>query len=284
MYRLPFAKPMRALLAWVSSSVLLTGCFSFERVPPPEDLEGLLGFFVQNGATATDEELAVAVENTDAVLRALLTDGDAKVGGIAALTSTDLAAFGIDDGRDPSLAPGMFLASRFTCTPERLAEVISDPDQPTIHPNVYDSYDRVFDTDRAAWLRGDIATLDWHVTYEATPTATQYRAKTQSAVRRVLMAEDFPAATALVQRTFLTEPAEFVGAPENHVFDQDYQVEIFFDGGDGTILHLYGLWRYMQLGVVSVNDDVFVDFQLNGMLEWDTQTEAACAVASGSAP
>lgn len=245
------------------------------RAEAPEDLEGLARFFFASQLTASDEELDEAIGNVHEVLDTLLDGEPHKVGALDFLDEDALAEAEVSGG-DPSEAPGMFLAKRFRCDLDVLAEVLSHPDQPAVHPTVYESYDRQFDDDRDAWLAKDEALLRWQVTYEAKPTATMYRAKTRSGVRRVPKGEASVGPT-LVQRTVLQEPAEFEGNPDNHVFDQDYQSEVFIDVGDGEVLHFYGLWRYMRLGIVSIHDDAFVEFQLDGMIRWDDQTEAACA-------
>lgn len=254
---------------------LLAACPSPPRAEAPEDLEGLARFFFTDQLTASDEELDEAIGNAQTVLSDLLDGEPHKVGALKLLDEEALEAAEVSGG-DPSLAPGMFLVKRFRCELGVLAEILTHPDQPAVHPGVYDSYERDFDDDRDAWLDGGEGVLRWKVTYEATPTATQYRAKTRSGVRHVPKVES-SVGPSLVQRTVLREPATFVGEPDNHVFDQDYQSEVFIDVGDGEVLHFYSLWRFMQLGIVSIHDDVFVDFQLDGMIQWDDQTEAACA-------
>lgn len=260
-------------LALVFAIASVTACPS-PRAEAPEDLEGLARYFFTEQLTASDEELDDAIGNAHAVLTELLDGKRHQVGALKLLDEEALRAAEVSGG-DPSQAPGMFLVKRFRCDLDVLAEILTHPDQPAIHPGVYDSYVREFDDDRDAWLARDEDVLRWRVTYEATPTATQYRAKTRSGVRHVpkLASSVGPS---IVQRTVLREPATFEGNPDNHVFDQDYQSEIFIDVGGGEVLHFYSLWRFMQLGIVSIRDDVFVDFQLNGMVEWDDQTEAAC--------
>ncbi len=255
--------------------VVVTGCPS-ARVEAPEDLEGLAKYIWTQQSTASDEELGAAVQQAHAVLLELLVDTDAQIGVLPYLSDEDLAPIGQDGVNDPSEAPGFFLATRFDCDLDVLAEMLTHPEQDSLRPDVYDSYARTFAGDRDAWLDDDTGALEWDVVYEVTPTVTQYKAKTHSSVRHVPKLED-AAGAAVVQRTFLKEPAVFVGEPDDHVFDQDYQAELFLDGGEGEIFHLYGLWRFMQLGIVGIHDDAFVDVQLDGMVKWDEQTEAACA-------
>lgn len=265
---LPRATALLLVIACVS------GCPT-PRTEAPDDVEGLARFFFAEQLRATDEELDDAVGKAHAVLEELLADEPHRVGALDFLDEEALEAAEVSGG-DPREAPGMYLVKRFRCDLDVLAEILTHPDQPAVHPGVYQSYDRAFDDDRDAWLKRDESVLRWQVTYEAKPTATLYRAKTRSGVRHVPKASA-SVGPSIVQRTVLREPATFEGDPDNHVFDQDYQSEVFIDVGGGEVLHFYGLWRFMQLGIVSVHDDAFVDFQLNGMVEWDDQTEAACA-------
>lgn len=266
------APSLVAVLALAST----VACVGEPRTEAPEDLDGLARFLWTHQADATDEELDDALTKMHDVMSELLSDDEAKVGPLASLTEEDLVPVGLDGVNDPAGAPGLYLANRFTCDLDVLAEILTHPDQPAVHDGVYDSYDRVFVNDRDAWLAREETMLEWDVTYEATPTATQYLAKTKSGVRH-LPKMTAPVGPALLQRTVLKEPAVFDGEPDNHVFDQDYQSELFYDDGDGQVVHLYGLWRFMQLGAISIHDDIFIDFQVNGMITWDEQTEAACA-------
>lgn len=276
-HALPPADSRLRLVCGLLLSWLLIGCPAAERVPPPADLDGLVRYVWNEFDNASDEELMEAGANATAILQDLLTTEDAKVGALETLEVADLAAAGLDDGRDPSAAPGFFLASRFSCDLDVLAELVTHPNQGGVHPGVYDSYERNYAVSREEWLAAELGTLSWRVEYAATPTATQYQAHTQSAIRRFDTKGPVDGIRTLVQRTYLAEPATFSGNPDNHSFDQDYQVDLFMQAADGEVLHLYGLWRHMQLGLVGINDDVFVDFQINGLVEWDRQTEAACA-------
>lgn len=255
---------------------LMLACPNAVQVPPPDDLEGVLRYIWNQFEVASDAELLETGAVATSILQDLLVAEDAKVGALATLEASDLENFAFDDGRDPTAAPGFFLASRFSCDFDVLADVITHPNQGAVHTGVYDSYARDYERSREDWLSADFGTLSWRVEYEATPTATQYRARTRSAVRRFDVDGPYEGNPTIIQRTYLAEPAAFVGAPDNHVFDQDYQVEVFVQVAAGEILHLYGLWRHMQLGLVGIHDDVFVDFQINGLIEWDLQTEAAC--------
>lgn len=273
-----FITSTRLLLSFVLTLGFgLSGCPGAERVPPPADLDGLVRYVWNEFENANDTELMEAGANAAAILEELLLAEDAKVGALETLEVSDLATYGLDDGRDPAQAPGFFLASRFSCDLDVLADVLTHPNQGGVHPGVYDSYERDYAVSREDWLAADFGRLSWRVDYEATPTATQYQAHTESAIRRFDANGSLDGVRTLVQRTYLAEPATFAGNPDNHIFDQDYQVDLFMQSADGEVLHLFGLWRHMQLGLVGIHDDVFVDFQINGLVEWDQQTEAACA-------
>lgn len=272
-------RPARAAAAWAATLAAgnLLACAGPEKVETPSDLEGLLRFFWTQQSSADDETLGEALRSAVALSEELLQGEKTKVGALDPLDESDLAALQLDDGRDPREAVGFFLVNRFRCGAGTLEEIVTSPDQAEIHPGVYDRYERAFDTPRAAFIAGDDASLDWRVTYAATPLATQYEAKTRSGVRRIPADPSEPSSTGLLQRTFLAEPAAFAGAPDNHAFDQDYQVELYAPLGGGEVVHLYGLWRHMQLGLVGVRDDVFIDVQLSGFVQWDQHTEDTCA-------
>ena len=255
---------------------LATACACAPRVEAPNDLEGLARFFWAQGLEVSDADLDDAVGNTHAVLSDLLTDGAAKVGSLSRLDREDLETVGLADKNDPSGAPGLFLANRFLCDIDILDDVLASLRQTELHPGVYDAYERTYRDDDEGWLAADTGILTWDTEYAATPTATQYRATSRSRIRKVPRGAA-SVGPSLVQQTWLLDPATFDGSPDDHVFDQDYQAELYYQGDDSEVWHLYGLWRFMQLGIVSSYDDAFINFQLDGMIQWDEQTEAVCA-------
>ena len=60
-------------------------------------------------------------------------------------------------------------------------------------------------------------------------------------------------------------------------FEQDYQIELFWERAPGELVHAYGIWREMNVGGLSAEDEGFVNVTLNNMVDWDEQTVALCA-------
>ena len=73
----------------------------------------------------------------------------------------------------------------------------------------------------------------------------------------------------------MVAPATWDG--EGPSFPQDYQVEAWVPYGD-DIVHVYGVWREMDLGWMGdMNDTIVARTTINQMAKWDERAEELCA-------
>lgn len=241
---------------------LLVGC---KVEPAPEDIDGLTRWFWTEYEPATDAEITEAIEH----LHTALDNGDvtdARTGELTDLSAEDLAGVTVPEGTDPTIARGFFMAYRYDCTLEALAPILTYQDQNELF-GVYDAYSRVYTSDAAAFDSGAAATISWEVTITTTLLNTTYTEIARGGVRRT--------ADALVSRTWLTEPATFEDSDWS--FDQDYQIEAWYEPTPGEVVHLYGIWRWMALGSVDMDSDGMLNTTLNNMQDWDDRTAEYCA-------
>ena len=273
----------RLLPVLCTSGLLFSACPNPEKTQAPDDLVGLAKHLWQVQRDVPDADLEEALLNLEPVIRDLTqgenNNGDLvikpAVGPLPVLTDDEIAWTELDN--DPSEAPGLFLANQYDCDIETLQEILTAPNQGDLHTGVYDSYDRDYEQNRGDFLDGEGDRLLWQTSYSATPTVTQYSATTSSGVRRaVLEGDDFSGPFAIIQGTVLREPADFGDAADDHFFTQDYQLEVFYPR-DGRIHHFYGMWRQMQVGSFGVHDEIFINFTLDALIQWDKQNEDLCA-------
>lgn len=250
----------------------LAACDPAERVEAPAGVRDLARWFFANHRTASAEEVDAALTNLIPSLEAETADGNPKFGSLDALTEDDIAFTGLDV--DPSPAAGFFLMNRLDCDIDTLEEIVTAENQNELYDGVYDSYTRSYSGSRDDYLDGATDSLPWTIDYSATPIAETYTANADAGMWRIEGGES-GAGKVLMQSAFLTAPADFGGA-ENHAYEQDYQVELYFSVDGESVLHFYPLWRYMQIGAFSVEDDFFVELLLNGLIDWDENTEALC--------
>lgn len=252
----------------------LTGCKKLDAAP--QELDGLLHWFWRNYEDASDEELAEGAVNLyDAV------DADSweelSEGTVSRLTRDEAAAVGVTD-RDPADAPGIFLVNVYQCTLGKLEPILLYKDQDVLYDGVYDRYDREYTSSRADYESRASPTMTWDVEYEATILGSSYTANIEGGLRRVpkLDDEQSPHGPLVLARTHLPRPAVFEGDGDKSQ-EQDYQLEIYLSRGDGTLLHVYGMWRQANFGAGFTSEDKGVQtILLNSLADWDTDTEAHC--------
>ena len=252
--------------------LLLGGCKKVE--PAPEELDALLHWMWGRYDDGLDEELAEGGANLwDAV------DGDGWTeswdGSVSALTKDEAAAVGVTD-RDPADAPGVFLVNVYDCTLPRLEPILLHRAQDELYDGVYDRYDRTYSTSREDFESRASWTMGWDVSYEASLFGTSYSAEIEGGLRAVPEVETSEHGEFLMARTVLPEPARFEGDSRSQ--PQDYQLEIWQSRGDGTLLHVYGLWREADFGAgITSGDEGSQRILLNNLKQWDDDTEAHCA-------
>jgi len=263
-----------ALVASISVVTVITGCKSPE--PAPADLDGLGRFFLTRFDPAETDRAVTDTELQDAFAKLHDTlDGDniveAQSGLLAALTLEDLTALGLPN-LDPSFIQGMFITTIIHCGIDALEAILLEPDQLSLYPEAYESYDRVLDADRPDYFP------TWKTAYRSAELpiiSNQYTANTHGGLRESAI-EGSRFEKTLLQRVVLPEPAVFDS--EGSEFVADFQVESYHERAPGEVIHFYAMWRDMTFGVLGDSKSGFViDQTLSGMLDWDAETDELCA-------
>ena len=74
----------------------------------------------------------------------------------------------------------------------------------------------------------------------------------------------------------LVDEAETVG--DDAHFEQDYQIEVYFERKNGEMFHLYAIWRQADFGgTFTTDNEGFQRLMLNNLADWDDSTEELCA-------
>lgn len=257
--------------------LLLGACETIE--PAPKDLDGLAHWFWLNYTAADDAEMADAV---DKLHRALDADAleEPGQGTVSRLSSAELEHVEMQD-RDPDPAVGLYITGVIRCGLGALEEVLWDLNQDEMYSEAYDSFERSYTSDFDAYRARDETILTWTATYEATPLpAARYRATMLGGLRYVPTLEDeegSPLTPAIIQRSWMPRPAEYLDTDANE-FDLDFHVEVYYQRGDGEIVHFYPLWRHLAFNGIGLStDDTSVqDMILDGFVDWDVRTEELC--------
>lgn len=255
------------------SFALSTGCLQPQAAP--DDLDGLARFFFDRFDPPQEDPGVSDVEMVDAFDKLhKIIGGDALPehvkGTMAKMTATELQVVGRDD-LDPLRAVGLSVSGVIHCTLDQVEEIILNPEQLTLYPEAYETYQRTFDADEREHLRS------WQIDYRSSPQVpNQFNANVHSGLRRVPALPEARFGKTLVRRGFLSERAVF-DDDENAEFTHDFQVETYHERAPGEVVHWYGIWRWMQLGVIDIGQATLMNITLDGMADWDKKTDELCA-------
>jgi hypothetical protein len=246
----------------------------------PTDFDGNVHFLWENYDSGSDKTIVDAVNKLHTIVQGA-TRADAKMGGITHLSKSDLMPVKMPLTTDPSAARGMYLINEFACTMDKIVSITIALHQDTQYPSAhYDSYTRTYTSDASAFSAGTSPTLTWSANIGASLIDAKFTETASGGVRKVTPPSDDPTSFGgpiLMARTWLPNPAVF--EQSGPIFDQDYQLEVYYERSAGQMIHVYPLWRHMAIpsAGLSTNDDSVVNLITNDLQSWDMQTAALCA-------
>ncbi len=248
---------------------LLLACRHVEPAPP--DVDELVRFYWTD-FEGEDAAMAQAVADTHLAIDGgtISERGD---GTLTDLTAEDLVVVGMEGSVDPGLAAGVYLTNVVACDLDALERILYHLPQDELYTGEYDTYSRAYTTDFDAYAAREAATLSWEVDLGRQILGTALTEHLIGGIRRV---PDTDFGPAIVARAWLPEPAVFEG--DNKTFDQDYQIELFYERAPGEVVHVYGLWRQVDLGSgLDQDSNLVAGPLLSAMAAWDDRTEELCA-------
>lgn len=253
--------------------LLLVACEPVD--PAPEDLDGAFHWLWSHYGDGDAEAIGQAVANLGLAAGAAdLVPFDAIDGALTDLTADEIAAVGMRDDADPSVTSGMFLANTFPCTLPRLEEIIISLDQMGQYDEAYDDYERRYDSDLDRYLEREEPILEWTSTISATMLGAEYDEVVKGQSLYVDAVETGPGVPVVVARYWMPEEATF--ANPDFFFTQDYQLELYYERGDGQLVHLYAMWRHMGFLEADTDDESIRRVILDNLADWDERTAELC--------
>ncbi len=195
-----------------------------------------------------------------------------------ALSEEDLEAR-VEDGTLVRLGDqqGMMVATIIPCSIEDTVDVFVRLDQDVIHPD-YETYKREYTSDRDAFGLG--TPLSWSTDYTVKftiPTAT-YEANILGQIRW-LEGDDASGETQryAIARAHLPEPGVFTKGGQ--YFRQDYQLDLFYPTDDGRTIHLFAVWRDMNLGGFHSSEQAYIAIVSGAFRNGDKEIASFCQEA-----
>ena len=255
------------MLSSILMASMLTGCRGVD--PAPEDVDGLLHYFWQN-VDGEPEALQEGVQTLHEVQGEAIEE--VVDGNVSRLSQEEVALVPSVDG-DPADAAGIFMINTFACDANVLEQVLIHQAQDEIREGTYDAYDRRYTSDRGAYESRASDQLSWDISLEASIIGSSYSSELAGSIRAVPTEVGSGSGQAFVQRTYFVEPAQF---QNNNTWQQDFQLEVYYERAPNEIVHMYGMWRQLEVaGFTSENSGVQRQV-LNGMKDWDDETQDLC--------
>lgn len=256
------------LLAVLVTPTLASGCAEDDA---PEKIIDVSRWLYRNYETASDERLAEAVVALAGSVTAVSADNPFK-GLIGSLKSGDNLVVG-RTGVDPTQTVGMMVVTELNCKLAQVEKIHSAAEQNTLHASAYTAYKRTFRQSRDDYLARKFTKLDW----DTELTSDYASEKLDGSMRFVadLGKDKSPYGAALVSRTWLKEDAVAVASATE--WQQDYQVEAYFERTPGKVVHLFAVWRQAQFMGLSNESATLQNLQFGGFVDWDKEVEKACA-------
>ncbi len=268
----------------VTSAVVSSGCRRLD--PIPEDADGAAAWLYRYQDADAPQEIidaidvvvdAMAVPPDEGFVEGLLIPLDAEtvevVGQVAVGTLPEEEQGGVTDedldaGTYVVLADqqGMVVASIIPCSVQDVVEVFVRTDQDVIHGG-YDEYERFYTSEADALDVGGM--LSWQTNYTVTVIGATYDATIEGQLRWI--DEDN---TYAVARAHLPEPGVFSSG--GRYFRQDYQLDLFAPTDDGQTVHVFAVWRDMNLLGFHSSNAAYIATVSDAFREGDEEIGEVC--------
>ncbi len=224
---------------------------------------------VYDAQKSTDDDVKKAIAGIEGIVQRAGVPTQVR---LDSLTKDDLALVGRGD-KDPSTAQGMLLIHEIDCSLDQLAKLVIATNQTTLYPDLYDSYTRSYTSDVQGFL-GGAPTVAWTTQYQASALSRTYLSTVIGSARRVPGAMP-SGAPVFLDRAYLPDAAKFIKGDDSG-FDQDYQVELYYERSPGVTLHFYALWRDFHIGTLTSESDLYVNIVLGNLSDFDVRSSKLC--------
>ena len=251
---------------------LFFACKSVE--PAPDDLNGLIHYFWDN----FNRESAVIQQGVISIHNVLDGDNLSEVmdGSIRNLTQQQTELVGKANS-DVDRLSGVFFTNVINCPLASVEKNIYALNQPELHPDSYEAYDRTYTSDLQAYEAREEEVLRWETNYSVAGFGYAYDAMVYGDLRYVTPTEESPFGPALLSRTILSEPAYFDADDTDRGMFQDFQLELYYERKPGETMHVYAIWREMVMaGSIDFSSTSSQRLVLDGLIDWDIDLENAC--------
>jgi hypothetical protein len=261
----------RGLALWTVAAAI--GCK--EITPAPQEQEALMQFMFTEFEDASDETMAEAFRNFDEAV-----DGanlEYTEGIVANLSQEDTDRTGYTHA-NPANGVGLFIINPVACTLDQMVDLVTMKDQVGTY-GTYEEFSRTWGADVSAFQEEESLTASWEddFRYINGLLGIDYVANTEGTGRWIPQIDDetTPWGRMLLTRRVMTAPATM--DKEDHSYPQDWRVEAYYERSSGQLVHMAAMWREAVFGSLSHDSELTQRTLLNGLKDWDTASDEACA-------
>jgi hypothetical protein len=176
--------------------------------------------------------------------------------------------------RDPTTGQGMLVITELDCSLAQIEKLAVASNQAAIYPGSYDEYKRSYQTSIQDFVSSAAPSVVWKTEYTVSLLGRTYEAVLTGGARRVAGAAPGGGAL-LLSRTVLDQAARFI-AGEDAEFNQDYQLEAFYEIAPAKVVHYYALWREFRVGSLTSSDNLYINVILGNLVDFDVRTSKVC--------
>jgi hypothetical protein len=257
---------MRASLLAPALTVVLLLPFGCRKLDPiPQDADGAASWLYRNQDAEDTEEIIAAM---DLVIDALEVVGRVAVETLPTEEQIAVTEEELEAGTYVVLEEqqGMVVASIIPCAVADVVGVVIRTDQDVVQGG-YDVYDRAYTTDENALDNGEM--LGWETNYTISALGATYDATILGQLRFLDEAKTYA-----VARAYLPTPGEFTRG--GRYFRQDYQLDLFAPTEDGQTIHVFAVWRDMNLGGFHSSNAAYIATVSNAFRDADVAIADVC--------
>jgi len=81
--------------------------------------------------------------------------------------------------------------------------------------------------------------------------------------------------TLFMARYYFTRPATLVSGDDTE-WNQDYQLEAFYEIAPNKVIHFYALWREFRVTTLTSESDFYINLLLGNLVDFDKRTSLVC--------
>lgn len=175
--------------------------------------------------------------------------------------------------RDSALAQGMLVITELDCSLDQATRYVIAKNQADIYPKSYDKYERTFTSNAKDFANGAAPNVGWKTAYTVSLLGRTYEAKLTGSARRITNGPN--GKPIILSRTILDAPATFIQGDDAE-FNQDYQIEAYYEIGPQRVIHFYGMWREFRVSSLSSRDNLYINTILGSLVDFDVRTSKVC--------